>query len=221
MFLANNKKLTNKLLLILGCQRSGTTLLASMLGRHSEVNMLFESTTDDVLKLIGKKYNGNKLLPWRQIRKTQKSSKLGYLINRIVNFDFGLTNQEHHNIRVFPTSDLSISDYKNKKALFITITRDKSEVLKSITKRTNANINRAAFEYDKALEEIAFVKKEALNIDFYDLIHETEITLKKICEFLNLEFEEKMLEGPQYNFVYPHKNIIKDKSKSSVVKINK
>ena len=43
------------LVLLLGCQRSGTTLLASMLGGHSEINMLFESTSDDVMRLIGKK----------------------------------------------------------------------------------------------------------------------------------------------------------------------
>ena len=42
----------SKILLVLGCQRSGTTLLAAMLGGHSEINMIFESTTDDVLKLI-------------------------------------------------------------------------------------------------------------------------------------------------------------------------
>ena len=55
----DNRK--SNLLLLLGCQRSGTTLLAAMLGRHSEISMLFESVTDDTMKLIGKKYCGNKL----------------------------------------------------------------------------------------------------------------------------------------------------------------
>ena len=81
-------KLNMKPILILGCQRSGTTLLASVLGRHSEVNMLFESTTDDTLKLIGKKYQGNKLCVWRQIRRNQKASKWGHFVNRLVNFHF-------------------------------------------------------------------------------------------------------------------------------------
>ena len=67
----------SKILLLLGCQRSGTTLLAAMLGGHSEINMLFESTSDDVLKLIGKKYSGNKALVRRQIRFSQRSSKFG------------------------------------------------------------------------------------------------------------------------------------------------
>ena len=41
-----------KLFVVIGLQRTGTTLLASMLGRHSEINMLFESVNKDVLKLI-------------------------------------------------------------------------------------------------------------------------------------------------------------------------
>ena len=41
-------------MVVIGLQRTGTTLLASMLGRHPEINMLFESVTKDSLKLIGK-----------------------------------------------------------------------------------------------------------------------------------------------------------------------
>ena len=48
-----------KIFVIVGLQRTGTTLLASMLGRHPEINMLFESVTKDSLKLIGKQWNGN------------------------------------------------------------------------------------------------------------------------------------------------------------------
>ena len=64
-----------KLFVVIGLQRTGTTLLASMLGRHSEINMLFESVTKDSLKLIGKEWNCNKLLAYRQIRINQRSSK--------------------------------------------------------------------------------------------------------------------------------------------------
>ncbi|NND95360.1 MAG: hypothetical protein HKN45_10875 [Flavobacteriales bacterium] len=104
----NNRK--SKLLLVLGCQRSGTTLLAAMLGRHSEINMLFESTTNDTTRLIGKTYCGNKLLAWRQIRLKKRSSKFGHLINRIVNLDFGLKRNDHHKFRVYPNSSLSVQD---------------------------------------------------------------------------------------------------------------
>jgi len=103
-----------KLFVVVGLQRTGTTLLASMLGRHPEINMLFESVTKDSLKLIGKKWNGNKLLAYRQIRYSSRSSKFGHLINRIVNLDFKKHNR-HHLIRPFPTSVMSIEDYNDIK----------------------------------------------------------------------------------------------------------
>ena len=90
-----------KLVLILGLQRTGTTLLASMLGGHSEVNMLFESVGSDTTSLIGKKISANKLLVYRQIRFTQRASRLGHLINRIVNLDFKIKNK-HHKKRPYP-----------------------------------------------------------------------------------------------------------------------
>ena len=74
-----------KIFVIVGLQRTGTTLLSSMLGRHPEINMLFESVTKDSLKLIGKQWNGNKLLAYRQIRQYKRASYLGHLINRIAN----------------------------------------------------------------------------------------------------------------------------------------
>ena len=47
-----------KIFVVIGLQRTGTTLLASMLGRHPDINMLFESVTNDSLKLIGKNEMG-------------------------------------------------------------------------------------------------------------------------------------------------------------------
>ena len=95
------------------------------------------------------------------------------------------------------------------------MTRKKSEVLKSITNRTDASKSLASYEYDKSLEEMNKYKDVALNIDFSNLIHDTEDTLMKTCEFLNLVYETRMLEGPKFNFIYPHSKIIKSKSNSN------
>lgn len=212
----NNNK--SKLLLVIGCQRSGTTLLAAMLGRHSEINMLFESTTRDVFNLIGKKYNGNKLLAWRQIRIKSKSSKFGHLINRIVNLDFGIKKHRHHKIRIFPTSSLSMQDYIDNKAVVITIVRDKQEIINSIITRTKMTKKQAETEYERASEQMEFLKKSAYEVQFHDLVHNPISTLEGICQFLGLDFEDRMLEGVEYNFVYPSSSIIKEKSKSATNK---
>ena len=201
-----------KLFVVIGLQRTGTTLLASMLGRHPEINMLFESVTKDSLKLIGKQWNGNKLLAYRQIRKNKRSSKLGHLINRIVNLDFKEENR-HHLVRPFPTSVMSIEDYKKEGAVFITIERDKESSVSSMIKRAGQTKNQAEREWDRGMKIINQLKNEgAYSLTFVDLVNNSEKYLKEICNFLVIEYLEKMLEGPKYNFVYPNEEIIKKKS---------
>ena len=201
-----------KLFVVIGLQRTGTTLLASMLGRHPEINMLFESVTKDSLKLIGKQWNGNKLLAYRQIRRDKRSSKWGHLINRIVNLDFKKENR-HHLVRPFPTSVMSIEDYKKEGAVFITIERDKESSVSSMMKRAGQTKNQAEREWESGMKIINQLKNEgAYGLTFVDLVNNSEKYLKEICNFLAIEYLEKMLEGPKYNFVYPNEGIIKKKS---------
>jgi hypothetical protein len=201
-----------KLFVVIGLQRTGTTLLASMLGRHPEINMLFESVTKDSLKLIGKQWNGNKLLAYRQIRKNKRSSKWGHLINRIVNLDFKQENK-HHLVRPFPTSVMSIEDYKKEGAVFITIERDKESSVSSMMKRAGQTKNQAEREWESGMKIINQLKNEgAYGLTFVDLVNNSEKYLKEICNFLAIEYLEKMLEGPKYNFVYPQDSVVKRES---------
>ena len=201
-----------KLFVVIGLQRTGTTLLASMLGRHPEINMLFESVTRDSLKLIGKQWNGNKLLAYRQIRKNKRSSKWGHLINRIVNLDFKQENR-HHLARPFPTSVMSIEDYKKEGAVFITIERDKESSVSSMMKRAGQTKKQAEKEWESGMKIISQLKDEgAYSLTFVDLVNNSEKYLKEICNFLAIEYLEKMLEGPKYNFVYPQDSVVKRES---------
>lgn len=201
-----------KILLVVGVQRTGTTLLASMLGGHSEVNILFESVGNDVKNLIGKKISANKLLAYRQIRFYQRASKFGHLINRIINFDFKIKNK-HQKRRFFPTSSLCIDDYRKLGAKFIIIERDKKATIKSIMKRTNQSFIEADYEYNMGMKIMQKIKDlDSVTISFSDLVNKSEITLKKICNFLDIRYEKRMLDGPKYNFVYPNKKIIRKQS---------
>ena len=201
-----------KLFLVIGLQRTGTTLLSSMLGRHPEINMLFESVTKDSLKLIGKQWNGNKLLAHRQIRINQRSSKWGHFINRIVNLDFKQKNR-HHLLRPYPTSVMSIEDYRKKGAFFITIQRDKKSSVSSMIKRAGQNKQQAEMEWEEGMKIINNLKgNNTFSLTFVDLVNDTENVLKKICKFLKIDYLDTMLEGPKYNFVYPQDSIVKRKS---------
>jgi len=207
-----------KILLILGCQRSGTTLLASMLGRHPEINMLFESFSTDVFRLIGKKYSGNKLLSWRQIRMTKRASKVGHLINRFANWDF-LRKNKFHKRRIYPISVLSVKDYLDNNAILITIARNEKDVINSIVSRTLMNAKQAKAEYDLSMNMINELKPSSLHVEFNELVLHPKETMKKLSDKLKLEYHPTMLEGPKYNFVYPNQEIIKEKA-SHVDKTN-
>lgn len=201
-----------KLFLIVGLQRTGTTLLASMLGRHPEINMLFESVTKDSLKLIGKEWNGNKLLAYRQIRQNTRSSYWGHFINRILNLDFKKENK-HHLVRPYPTSIMSIEDYKKEGAVFITIERDKRSSVNSMKKRAGQSEKQASFEWEEGMKIISHLKSEgAYSLTFVDLVNNSEKILKEICQFLEIEYLETMLDGPKYNFVYPQESVVKRES---------
>jgi len=192
----------SNILLVIGCQRSGTSLLASMLGRHSEINMLYESTTTDSLFTIGKKYSGNKLLAWRQIRWDKRASRIGHLMNRLINADFG-RRRRHHRVRLFPTSKLSLKDYLDVNGRIIVITRNKVDVIKSIVRRTQMSAYQAEREYDRSMKLISKLHHVALLIQFNDLVSRPEAIMKGVCRYLGLEYESRMLEGPRFNYVYP------------------
>ena len=201
-----------KLFVVVGLQRTGTTLLASMLGRHPEINMLFESVTRDSLQLIGKEWNGNKLLAFRQIRQVKRASYFGHLVNRIVNLDFSKKNR-HHMLRPYPTSVMSINDYKDEGAVFITIERGKESSVSSMMKRAGQSKKQAEKEWEEGMKIINCLKGDnTYSLSFLDLVNNTKQTLQEICQFLELDYLEKMLEGPKYNFVYPNEEIIKKDS---------
>ncbi len=202
-----------KLFVIIGLQRTGTTLLSSMLGRHPEINMLFESVTKDSLKLIGKEWNGNKLLAFRQIRQNKRASYWGHFVNRVSNFDFKKENR-HHLVRPYPTSVMSLEDYKKEGAVFITIERDKESSVSSMIKRAGQSEKQASKEWEEGMNIINNLKSDgAYSLTFVDLVNDTNRILQEICNFLDIEYlEQRMLEGPKYNFVYPQDCIVKKES---------
>jgi len=68
-----NSQETN--LLVVGAPRSGTTLLAAMIGRHSEVAMLSEHLGFAVKDVISKPIAGNKLCIPNHIEIHEKRSR--------------------------------------------------------------------------------------------------------------------------------------------------
>ncbi|NVK26716.1 MAG: sulfotransferase [Flavobacteriia bacterium] len=209
------KVLLAKILLVVGCQRSGTTLLASMLSRHSEINMLFESVTKDTLRLMGRKYNANKLMAWRQIRIDQRASKFGHLMNRLANFDFGRTHRMHK-LRPYPMTQMSLNDYLKYDPKMIVITRKKEDTVNSMLNRTPMTRKQAEKEWELANDLMQYmIQKGAVEVNFDDLVENPEAVMKTLCEYLDLEYEERMMEGPKFNVIYPGSEVLSEKSSAS------
>ena len=183
-----------------------------MLGGHSEINMLYESSTRDVINLIGKKYKGNKVLAWRQIRMHSRASRLGHIINRLVNLDFNTGKFKQQKRKPFPTSQFSLQDYIDRGATFVSIERDQEEVVQSIVNRTPLSRAQAIVEYEKASEQIRQLatRTDVCNVSYSDLVSDPKEALNRICKFLDLQFEDRMLEGARYNHLYPES--IKEKT---------
>lgn len=202
----------SRLLLVLGVQRSGTTLLAAMLGRHSEINMLFESTTKDAERLIGKRYRGNKLLTGRQIHPTRRASKFGHLVNRLANLDLNPFRPRYHFRRPFPLSSLSIADYLERDALVVGIERREQDVVSSIVARTPMSERQAKREYAAGMGQIKQLGDKVLWVSYDELVTDPRATLERVCEALDLPFEESMLQGPRFNIVYPQDRVAAEKA---------
>lgn len=195
--IVNNKA---KYVLVLGCQRSGTTILSACIGRHPDVSMMCESLSKDVLKGIGKDYNGNKLCLYKQIRIYQRSSVFGHIVNRIVN-PFGGYKKR----RPFPNSQLSISDYINLDAKIIFIVRNMSDTVDSIVRRSGISRKNAIREFNLSMSIIDVVTKylhRGIIIKYEDFLKDKESCLRRICDYMELQFSKKMMEGQKYNFMY-------------------
>jgi len=199
-------------LLILGSPRSGTTLLASMIGTHTEVAMLIEDRNFAIKKLTSKKILGNKLCLPNQIDLNKRATS------------FSLLLKNRFGIKSYPTSKYNIEDYLNLKDLkIINIVRDYNDVIYSNIKRGEGGKKRK-IEQDKAVQwwsravEVMYElsqkhSEKVITVSYEDLVREPEKILRKISNYIDIEFQEKMLEGYKFTKLYPNETGI-DKTRA-------
>lgn len=185
-----------KKLLILGCRRSGTTLLASLLGAHSDINMLDEVYDKSFEKLIGKKYQGMKMviprIAWNKRTWTLKR-KIWKVLNNKINI-------------IDRVSAYSVQDFINMDAKIIFISRDKEENIRSMIQWSKLTQKQAEKSYEKSQD--IFVELCNYNNMEYVMLSQltnkkhTEQILKMLCKFLEIDFEPKMIKASGLNNTY-------------------
>jgi hypothetical protein len=209
--------------IIAGEQRSGTTLLSEVLGRHSQVYIDGYSVG---FRLVSCFKHYTRVLPYNAAE--SQSAIQSWLIEndykgRLAEFI------DYKNLERFPSAQAAIQDgidnrlsteakkvFGDKspgihhfmpelltlvpKARFIHVVRDGRAVAHSQYKRTGKHVELAAQDWvdgnAKGLTNLAWLGADKyLMLKYEDLLSEPENTLKAVCKFLNLEYEPAMTAG--------------------------
>jgi len=193
-------------LLLIGAPRSGTTLLATMIGRHTEVGMVNEDVTGrGIRKVLGKQISGNKLCVPNQIRLARRHFFAATALKKL-----GLVAEA-------PKSKYSIQDYLDLPNLkLIAIIRGGGSI-SSMMVRGRQRLRKAARRWAEAIETIEKIKRQygerVLVVNFEDLLLEPEAVLRQVCAFLNLTFQEPMLHASEDNPYYPGAKLDAEKAR--------
>jgi hypothetical protein len=183
--------------LLIGAPRSGTTLLGTMIGSHSDVGMVNEDVDIRALgRVLGKRLTGVKLCVPNQIRLEKKS----YFGSQFL--------KKCSLIAESPKSYFSITEYlSNPNLKVIGIIRDGNDSVRSMMVRGKAKFKKAARRWGEAIETIYAIKQRSpdriLVVSFEDLVLDPTVTILRVCDFLGLAFEDRMLAGHKLNPYYP------------------
>jgi hypothetical protein len=191
-------------LLILGAPRSGTTLLATMISRHTEIAVLNEDKGWALRRVLGKTVVGNKRCIPNQIELKRR----GPLHFRFLK-DLGLAKE-------YQSSEYSIEDYLTLPNIKIVgLIRGGNDVISSVMGRSEKGFRGASYRWCRAVEiihELARrVPETVLVVSFESLVLRPKQNMERVAAFLNVEYQDRMLEGPEYNPWYPEAGMNYDK----------
>ena len=191
-------------LLIIGAPRTGTTLLATMISRHTEIGVLNEDKGWSMRKLLGKTLVGNKRCIPNQIE-LKKPGKLHIRLWKKI----GLAKE-------YQSSEFSIEDYLTLPHIkIIGIIRDGNDAISSGMSRGKKSLEGAAYRWCRAIDIIHELKSRfpdlVLVVSFEDLVLHPRENMVRAANFLNVEYQDRMLEGPAYNPWYPETGMNEEK----------
>jgi sulfotransferase family protein len=191
-------------LLIIGAPRTGTTLLATMISRHTEIGVLNEDKGWSMRRLLGKTVVGNKRCIPNQIELRRPT-----LLHMRLWKKLGLAKE-------YQSSQFSIEDYLTLPAIkIIGIIRNGNDSVSSGMRRGNKSFRGACYRWCRAIEIIHELKTRfpelVLVVSFEDLVLHPRENMVRVAEFLKVEYQERMLEGPVYNPWYPESGMNEEK----------
>lgn len=225
-----------------GCQRSGTTMLASMLGGNNQVLVVPEaqfiasvyryskskkSSIFDLFNMIKKdKYylafwgftDFDELHIESKISEdTTYSELIEYIIEQYskkvskLNYSSWVT---HDPKNIINSKDL-LEIFPD--AMFLHIIRDGRAVALSL-KKVDFNVFNTYFSAEVWSKQVSealaaqYILKDKgvfMNLKYENLIENAEQQMRQVCQFLGIEYDDKMIRGGSYISPKPNKNIHK------------
>ena len=201
-----------KNILILGAPRSGTSLLASMLSKHTDASILYEDYRLAHTRIIAKKLIGNKLCIPSQIEVTKKRKRLKSMI---INFllEFKPLSQAFRKYR-YPLSYYSINDYLQLNGIrIVIILRNGNDVIDSNMRRgSDVSFKYASYWWKRAIDityELWLMYPDKVYlVEFDDLVTNPMETIQGLSEFIGLDFQSEMLDGYKHTPIYEGRDCI-------------
>jgi hypothetical protein len=183
-------------LLILGAPRSGTTLLATMISRHTEIAVLNEDAGWALRRVLGKTVVGNKRCVPNQIEIKKRHPFHFRFLKEI-----GLAKE-------YQSSEYCIEDYlKLPNGKIIGLIRGGNDVISSVMGRSEKNFRVASYRWCRSVEVIDELVRRfpasVLVVSFENLVVHPRENMERVAAFLGVEYQDRMLEGPRYNPWYP------------------
>ena len=184
-----------RLFQVVGVPRSGTTLLCSILASHSKVICLSEPYhqwkydgivfTEETSHIVGcEVWKKHPSLLFRQVL-SKESEKIWIGFKEIY---YSQSHGHWSNHFFFKRNHL-------RGLLTIAIIRDPREVWKSLILRHPEKKGKISEKFLESWNDLVqwILENRIFFIRYEDLITEPEKTIKKICEYMNIEFEKNMI----------------------------
>jgi hypothetical protein len=221
--------------LVLGTPRSGTTLLTCLIGAHPECISMSECFSMEQGKIVSPTNNIlNKLctpnhIQYRYSAKKNLASKaVQRLKDKMIRYITLKLKKEFIHI---PRVDTSIEKYmkNNDKRKLIIIIRKPDDVISSMMKRDNLSkkhaVSRWAYGLDQLCLSVTEHTERCVAVKFEQLVKEPVKELKRVCEFMNIEYDKKMKSGakqtPQYSHDKIEKNVLSRRYKVRIDQLPK
>ena len=189
-------------IIVLGSGRGGTSLIGSLLDAHSDLEIALEEHVNE--HIVPSDYNQKLTKPEQALKSFMKACEADAKASK---FRFGnkLTTEQLGFVEDFGRNTamrrhLVDKLLRGRKIVFIT--RDGRNCIQSKMDRTGADYATALFYWKHSVHFLQFLEGQDLELyrfKYEDLLEQPEATMRRVCEFLAIDYQKQMWEGSNSN----------------------